>query len=99
MSDYDNARPSATLTPKQRAAILALIANPSVENAAKEAGVHRATVHTWMKLPHFVAELRRAEDEMVDEVSRLLIRFAKTAVATIAPRSTSVRSRWPRRTG
>jgi hypothetical protein len=80
-------RPHATserLSPKQRRAVCALLATGDVTAAAKEASVNRATLYRWLKEPAFLAAVREAEADALDELSRLLVRLGRTAVATIA---------------
>jgi len=55
-----------------------------VKAAAAEAGISRDTLHRWLKQPLFVEAVRAAEAEALDELSRLLVRLGRTAVATIA---------------
>jgi hypothetical protein len=72
------------LSPKQRKAVEALLTTGEVKAAATEAGVHRDTLHRWLKQPAFLEAVRAAEAEALDELSRLLVRLGRTAVATIA---------------
>jgi hypothetical protein len=74
----------ATLTPKQRKAVTALLAMGEVKAAAAEAGISRDTLHRWLKQPAFLAAVREAEADALDELSRLLVRLGRTAVATVA---------------
>ena len=55
------------LTTQQSEAIVHLLDAPSVAEAARQAGVARATLYNWLKKPHFRAELdqaRRAEHQV-----------------------------------
>ena len=72
------------LSPKQRKAVAALLSTGEVKAAAAEAGIHRDTLHRWLKEPQFLAAVREAEADALDELSRLLVRLGRTAVATIA---------------
>src|SRR5215212_8636214 len=72
------------LSPKQRKAVEALLTTGEVKAAATEAGVHRDTLHLWLKQPLFLEAVRSAEGEALDELSRLLVRLGRTAVASIA---------------
>ena len=74
----------AQLSAKQRKAVEALLTTGEVKAAAAEAGVHRDTLHRWLKQPLFLEAVRSAEAEALDELSRLLVRLGRTAVATIA---------------
>src|SRR5829696_3525996 len=72
------------LSPKQRKAVEALLTTGEVKAAAAEAGVHRDTLHRWLRDPVFLGAVRSAEAAALDELSRLLVRLGQTAVATIA---------------
>jgi transposase-like protein len=72
------------LTGRQQNAVAALLATGEVSAAAREVGVSRETLHRWLRQPHFLEAVRAAEAEALDELSRLLVRLGRTAVATIA---------------
>lgn len=72
------------LTGKQRKAVEALLTTGEVTAAAKEVGVHRDTIHRWMKQPAFLDAVREAESRALDDLSRLLVRLGRTAAATLA---------------
>ncbi len=88
------------LSLKQRRAVEALLATGEVSAAAREAGVRRETLHRWLREPIFLQAVRQAETQTLDELSRLLVRLGRTAVATLAkamsdptiPPSTRVRA-------
>lgn len=88
------------LTGKQKRAVEALLATGEVAAAAKDAGVHRDTLHRWLKQPLFVQAVRETEARALDDLSRLLVRLSRTAAATLAkamndpavPAATRVRS-------
>jgi len=69
------------LTSKKRKAIAALIGGATVTEAAAKAGVKRQTVHGWMHERAFKAELKAAEAEALDKISRKLVVMADKAVA------------------
>jgi hypothetical protein len=73
-----------TLSPKQRKAVAALLTTGEVKAAATEAGIHRDTLHRWLREPAFLDAVRQAEVAALDELSRLLVGLGRTAVATIA---------------
>lgn len=73
-----------TLTSRQRKTVAALLTTGEVSAAAREVGVTRETVHRWLRDPVFLQAVREAETEAIDELSRLLVRLGRTAVATIA---------------
>jgi hypothetical protein len=72
------------LSPKQRKAVEALLTTGEVKAAAVEAGIHRDTLHRWLKEPVFLDAVRQAEATALDELSRSLVGLGRTAVATIA---------------
>ncbi len=73
----------AQLSPKQRKAVEALLTTGEVKAAAAETGIHRDTLHRWLKEPVFLDAVRQAEAAALDELSRLLVGLGRTAVATI----------------
>ncbi len=72
------------LTPKQRKAVEALLTTGEVVEAAQAAGVSRDTLYRWLKAPVFQRAVRQAEAQALDDLSRLLVRLGRTAVATLA---------------
>lgn len=48
------------------AAIIALLTAPTIEDAAKEAGVSDTTLYRWLKLPEFQEELRETKKQAVN---------------------------------
>ena len=72
------------LTPKQRRAVEALVTTGEVAAAAREINITRDTLYRWLKQPVFLGAVREAEAKALDELSRLLVRLSRTAVATIA---------------
>ncbi len=80
-------RPGATassLTTRQQQAIQAIVATGDVTIAAQSVGVNRATLYRWMKQPSFVQAVHAAEADAVEDLSRMLVRLGRTAVATLA---------------
>ncbi len=78
-----NPTPGA-LTGKRRKAVEALLSTGEVSAAARESGIHRDTLHRWLREPLFLAAVRQAEAAALDELSRLLVRLGRTAAATLA---------------
>lgn len=68
------------LTPKQRAAIAALVSGQSYGDAARTAGVSERTLRRWRLDPQFAAEIRRADSEQLGEIARVLNGASRTAV-------------------
>ena len=80
-------RPGATpttLTGRQQQAIAAIVATGDVTVAAQSVGVNRATLYRWLKQPQFVQAVHAAEADAVEDLSRMLVRLGRTAVATLA---------------
>ncbi len=72
------------LTPKQRKAVEALLTTGDVTAAAQEVRISKATLYRWLKEPAFHQAVRQAEAQALDDLSRLLVRLGRTAVATLA---------------
>lgn len=75
---------ATTLTSRQQQAITAIVATGDVTVAAQSVGVNRATLYRWMKQPGFVQAVHGAEADAVEDLSRMLVRLGRTAVATLA---------------
>ncbi|MBA2469380.1 MAG: hypothetical protein H0V37_08240 [Chloroflexia bacterium] len=75
---------ATTLTTRQQQAITAIVATGDVTVAAQSVGVNRATLYRWMKQPQFVQAVHAAEADAVEDLSRMLVRLGRTAVATLA---------------
>jgi hypothetical protein len=79
-----NATDSAELPPAQVAAMAVLLAGGTVTAAADAAGVHRTTVHTWLRDDAgFIAAYNRGRREVLDGMYARLLRVADKAVATV----------------
>lgn len=78
------------LSAKQRKAIEALLVTGEVKAAAATAGVHRDTLHRWLKQPVFLTAVRQAEADALDELSRLLVGLGRSAVSTSKRESSSI---------
>lgn len=64
----------------QRKAIAALLAERSIVNAAAVVGVGESTLYRWLRDPEFVAELERAEMQVIGEATRIVIKNASEAI-------------------
>ena len=71
------------LSRKQEDLLAALLTSPSVNAAAKTAGVSESTARRWLQLPDFGASYRAARREGVTHAVALLQRNAGAAVAAI----------------
>ncbi len=73
-----------TLTARQRRTIEALIGSGDVSTALQTVGTGRTTFYRWMKDPAFLQAVHAAEADAVEDLSRMLVRLGRTAVATLA---------------
>jgi phage terminase small subunit len=80
------------LTPRQAKAITALMSTPTIEKAAEIAGVTPRTLHRWLKLPHFKAELQQAEGAAISEMTRVLLVGQSRALAVLYEMMTKARN-------
>ena len=72
------------LKPRQRQAIAALLVGSSVTAAAAAVGVAERTLHRWLKEdPDFMAELRAAEEQLIDATTRRLLDLQTAALDKI----------------
>ena len=71
------------LTPKQKAAIAALLVAKNQGQAASIAGVKMRTLSRWLTLPTFREELTKAESEAINEAARRLTGLASKAIGNL----------------
>lgn len=76
-------KPLKELSSAQRKAIPHLLANRTVEDAAKAAGVSERTMHRWLADATFAAALMAAEGDLIDFATRRLVRLSDKAIATL----------------
>jgi thiamine phosphate synthase YjbQ (UPF0047 family) len=74
---------SHQLSLKQRKAVEALLTTGEVKAAAAAVGIHRDTLHRWLKETSFQAAVREAEAAALDDLSRVLVGLGRTAVTTL----------------
>lgn len=72
------------LTPKQEQALIALLNEPTIERAAKTAGVGERTLHRWLDEPVFSRAYRQARREAFSQAIAASQRYAPVAVQTLA---------------
>ena len=72
------------LDPKQEEAVVALLNNVSVRDAAKTVGVHEKTLYRWLDQPAFSAAYRKARRQSFAQAIALTNRYAPMAVNTLA---------------
>lgn len=68
---------------RQRKAVLVLAATGNTTRAAKEAGVTQQTVYRWLEDPTFRNELRAAELQVLENLSRRLMDLTSKAITTL----------------
>lgn len=72
------------LTMKQERAIAALLAQPTIEKAADEAGVSRQTLHRWLGEPAFNEAFRKARREAFTHAVSMAQKYAPAMLNTLA---------------
>jgi hypothetical protein len=73
----------ANLTPKQGQALVALLHQPTIKQAAEAAGVPERTLYDWMHLPEFRRAYREARHESFSHAVTLTQQYASLAVNTL----------------
>src|SRR5580658_4988069 len=71
------------LSPKQEAAVLALVSSRSLEEAARAAGVTLRTFYRWQKEPEFDAACREATRAAYKQSIARMHQMASAAVTTL----------------
>lgn len=72
------------LTSKQRAGVLAVLSQPTLELAAAAAGLSRRTLCRWLKEPAFKAAVANTSRQLFEDGLRQLRALAPRATETIA---------------
>ena len=62
-----------SLTPKQHRALAALLQARTIGDAAAAAQISMRQLMRWLQQPEFVAELRKAEAEIISDAVRALV--------------------------
>jgi hypothetical protein len=71
------------LNAKQQRAVFALLAAPSIVEAARQAGVSEATLHRWLQLPAFREAYAAARQQLAQHALSGLQQAMRTATATL----------------
>jgi hypothetical protein len=71
------------LTRKQELAIAALLTEPTIACAAATAGVSVRSLKTWVQLPAFDAEYRKARRAILERTVNGIVRATARALATL----------------
>ena len=72
------------LTPKQDAAIVALIASATVTKAAEACGVSERAIYNWLDDPSFMSAYRKARRRAFQQALGLVHKYAPIAVNALA---------------
>ena len=81
-----------TLPPKQRKAIAAILAQPTIEKAAAAAGISERQLYRWLESPAFKAELKAAEDDLITAAGNRLTAGLNMALDALAELVTGAES-------
>jgi len=79
----DTIRHNSTLSPVQAQVAASLAAGASISAAAKAAGVHRSTVHNWLKDPAVSTEFDTSRHEYVESLRDQLRDLSALALDTL----------------
>ena len=71
------------LTPKQRRALEAYALTGSATAAAKAGAISRQTFYDWLRLPAFVAELRRLDGDTLATLGRRIMGLSEKAAKAL----------------
>jgi len=71
------------ITPKQEKAVLALVEQPTIREAAKAVKVNEVTLYRWMREPDFQASYRQARRDIMSQAIARLQSCCSTAVQTL----------------
>lgn len=74
---------SNELTPKQIKAVMALMSQPTFQDAAKSVGVTYMTIRNWLKDPIFNREYKRMQEKAVESALGKIQNFANESVEII----------------
>jgi AcrR family transcriptional regulator len=82
-SEFDTI-PNATLSPAQAHVIAALAQGRTITDAARDAGIHRTTIHHWFRTePIFETAVQEAQREYVETLQDGMRDLAARAVETL----------------
>lgn len=88
----DDAAPLHGLEPRQEQAIVALLNQPTVAQAAASCAVSERTLHRWLADPAFVKAYRTARREAFSHAVSMAQRYTPLAVQTLAKTMTDTSS-------
>ncbi len=82
----------AELKPKQEQLLMAMLSEPSFEEAVRKAGIARTTAFRYKKDPIFMDEFRKLKKEMIETTTAKLQLASNTAVQSLFEVSQSSKS-------
>src|SRR6266576_169812 len=83
-SSESDTSPNATLSPAQAQVIASLAQGRTITDAARDAGLHRTTIHHWFRTePVFETALQEAQREYVETLQDGMRDLATRAVETL----------------
>jgi len=71
------------LTPKQRRALESYVLDGNATKAAAAGAVSRQTFYDWLRLPAFVAELRRLDGDALANLGRRIMGLSEKAAKAL----------------
>ena len=80
----DAGTPPTGLTPKQEAAIAALVGSPSIAKAADLCGVNERTIYRWLREPAFARAFREARRQSFGHAISLAQHYSPMALNNLA---------------
>ena len=72
-----------TIDMRQQNAIIALLSEPSIRQAAKVSGIPEKTLYNWLRNPTFEAAYRLARRDATQQAMGLLQKYSGTAAAIL----------------
>ncbi len=83
MEHHDTTRGEDTLTVAQHRGVVALLTEPTLQDAAKATGVNRSTLYKWLQEPGFQAAYRDARRQAVHRATARLQEISSEAVEVL----------------
>jgi transposase-like protein len=68
---------------KQELAVMALLTEPTIKQAAEKVGINEATMHRWLQLDSFQDMFRNAKKQAVSQATARLQQSSSLAVETL----------------
>lgn len=83
MEHRDTTQEEDTLTVAQHRGVVALLTEPTLQDAAKSTGVNRSTLYKWLQEPDFQAAYRDARRQAVHRATVRLQEISSEAVEVL----------------